>query len=106
MYKDKILVFGDGHCHSNSGGTSDGKAPIENYVEDMKIAGMIDRLDFYIFEKTCKILGDWKNMEFKDLCLSCNITRTTLSQPKFLDRFEEVISKYNFDRRRLIIELT
>ena len=36
LYKDKILVFGDAHCHSNSGGRSDGKAPIENYVRDMK----------------------------------------------------------------------
>ena len=40
LYKDKILVFGDGHCHSNSGGTSDGKAPIENYVEDLKACNL------------------------------------------------------------------
>ena len=84
----------------------DGVLSPANYVEDMKIAGMIDRLDFYILDKTCKMLDDWKNIEFKDLYLSCNITRTTLSQPRFLDRFEEVISKYNFDRSRLIIELT
>ena len=77
-----------------------------NYIEDMKLAGMIDKLDFYIFEKTCKMLNDWKNTDFKKLYLSCNFTRTTLSQPKFLEEFEEVISRYNFNINNLLIELT
>ena len=78
----------------------------ENYIEDMKLAGMIDKLDFYIFEKTCKMLADWKNTDFKKLYLSCNFTRTTLSQPTFLEEFEEALSKYDFDRKNLLIELT
>lgn len=77
-----------------------------NYIEDMKIAGMIDKLDFFVFEKTCKMLGDWKNTDFEKLYLSCNFTRTTLSQPRFLEEFEEVLSKYDFDRKNLLIELT
>lgn len=77
-----------------------------NYIEDMKLAGMIDKLDFYIFEKTCKMLADWKNTDFKKLYLSCNFTRTTLSQPTFLEEFEEALSKYDFDRKNLLIELT
>ena len=77
-----------------------------NYIEDMKIAGLIDKLDFYIFEKTCKILADWKNTDREKLYLSCNFTRTTLSQPNFLEEFEGVLSKYDFDRKNLLIELT
>ena len=36
LYAGRQVYYGDFHCHSNSGGTSDGKTPIENYVEDMK----------------------------------------------------------------------
>lgn len=36
LYAGRNIYFGDFHCHSNSGGTSDGKAPIETFVEEMK----------------------------------------------------------------------
>ena len=36
LYAGKQCFHGDFHCHSNSGGTSDGQTPIENYVEGMK----------------------------------------------------------------------
>ncbi len=35
LYSGRQAFYGDFHCHSNSGGTSDGKTPIEQYVEDM-----------------------------------------------------------------------
>lgn len=36
LYAGQQVYYGDFHCHSNSGGTSDGKTPIEQYVEDMR----------------------------------------------------------------------
>lgn len=36
IYEGKTLYFGDLHCHSDSGGRSDGKEPIGNYVQKMK----------------------------------------------------------------------
>ena len=36
QYAGRRLFYGDFHCHSNSGGSSDGKTPIENYLEGMK----------------------------------------------------------------------
>ena len=77
-----------------------------NYIDDLKRAGMIDRLDFYIFEKTCEILSKWKNTDYNNLYLSCNFTRTTLSLPDFSEKFENIISKYDFDRNNLVIEIT
>ncbi len=35
-YVGRQIYYGDFHCHSDSGGTSDGKAPIETFVEEMK----------------------------------------------------------------------
>lgn len=36
LYADRQVFYGDFHCHSNSGGTSDGKTPIEEYVQGMR----------------------------------------------------------------------
>lgn len=77
-----------------------------NYIEDMKLAGMIDKLDFYVFDKTCKLLSEWKTTAFSNLSLSCNFTRTTLSSSKFIKNFEAILAKYDFDRKKLTIELT
>lgn len=35
LYAGRQRFYGDFHCHSNSGGTSDGKTPIEEYLDGM-----------------------------------------------------------------------
>ena len=42
LYAGRQRFYGDFHCHSNSGGTSDGKTPIEEYIAGMKT----QQLDF------------------------------------------------------------
>ena len=84
----------------------DGVLSPANYLDDMKLAGMIDKLDFYIFDKTCAILNGWKGTEFEDFRLSCNFTRTTLSLVNFREQFEKILCDYDFDRSKLLIEIT
>ena len=40
LYAGRNIYFGDFHCHSNSGGSSDGKTPIEEYLSGMKEKGI------------------------------------------------------------------
>ena len=40
LYAGRACYYGDFHCHSNSGGTSDGKTPLADYVPRMKELGM------------------------------------------------------------------
>jgi len=40
VYAGRSIYYGDFHCHSNSGGSSDGKTPIEEYVDGMKAVGL------------------------------------------------------------------
>ena len=77
-----------------------------NYIEDMKTAGMIDKLDFYILDQTCSILNGWKGTEMEHLRLSCNFTRKTLSLPSFIEQFESILLKYSFPRSNLLVEIT
>lgn len=76
------------------------------YLEAMESTGMIDRLDFYMFEMTCKQLHKWKDTEFDSISISCNFTRITLSAADFIEKFTDIASKYVFDHAKLIIEIT
>ncbi|MBQ3146497.1 MAG: hypothetical protein IJB91_02065 [Oscillospiraceae bacterium] len=40
LYAGRQLFYGDFHCHSDSGGTSDGKTPLRDYVPRMQELGM------------------------------------------------------------------
>ncbi|MBR5529347.1 MAG: hypothetical protein IKU57_02610 [Oscillospiraceae bacterium] len=40
LYEGRTCYYGDFHCHSNSGGTSDGQTPLADYVPRMKELGM------------------------------------------------------------------
>lgn len=59
-----------------------------------------------MIEKTCRQLEKWQNSEFSDIKLSCNITRATISDPKFADTVMNIIKKYKFDHEKLMIEIT
>ena len=76
------------------------------FIEPLKSAGLIDKLDFYILEEACKQLEQWHLTERGHLWISCNFTRLTLSRNDFLERFREVIGRYQFSLSCLIIELT
>lgn len=78
----------------------------DRYIETMQNAGIIDRLDFYILEEACRQLEAWKTTDKKELWISCNFTRITVSSTDFLQRFREITEKYRFDHSNLILELT
>lgn len=76
------------------------------FIESLKSAGLIDKLDFYILEEVCKQLEQW-NLDGKgNLWISCNFTRFTISRNDFVERFHAVLGRYQFSPDRLIVELT
>lgn len=76
------------------------------YIGLMEKSGLIVRFDYYMFEKACKKLSEWKGTEFGNFTLSCNITRLTISEKDFVHRIKEIAEKYDFDRKKLLIEIT
>lgn len=67
---------------------------------------LIDDFDFYIFDKTCRLLETYGKGDKKDLWIACNFTRQTFSKQNFEERFNAIIKKYDFDHTKLFIELT
>ena len=76
------------------------------YIGLMEKSGLIIKFDYYMFEKVCAKLSEWKNTEFKDLTISCNITRITISEKDFVSKIQEIADKYDFNRKKLLIEIT
>ena len=76
------------------------------FIEPLKSAGLIDKLDFYILEETCKQLEQWSITGKEHLWMSCNFTRVTVSRNDFAERFQDVLGRYQFPHDCLIIELT
>ncbi len=77
------------------------------YINDMRTTGVIEQFDMYMLDKACALLEKWSSdTRFKDLLLSCNITRITISSENFLENFRRIAKKYNFNHNLLIMEIT
>ncbi len=76
------------------------------YIGLMEKSGLIIKFDYYMFERVCEKLSEWKNSEFADLSISCNITRITISEKDFAIKIKEISDKYDFDKSKLIMEIT
>ncbi len=84
----------------------EGVIPPTEYIRMLETAEMIDELDFYILEECCRTLQEWKQTPKKNLWLSCNMTRITLSNENFAERFKAIVKKYDFDIGKLVVEIT
>ena len=76
------------------------------FIEPLKSAGLIDKLDFYILEEVCRQLEQWNLTGKGHLWISCNFTRLTVSRSDFIERFRDVLGRYQFSPGCLVIELT
>ena len=76
------------------------------YIGFMEKSGLIVKFDYYMFEMVCKKLSEWKDSDFNELTISCNITRITISEKGFVTKIKEIADKYDFDRSKLLIEIT
>ncbi|MBQ4111035.1 MAG: EAL domain-containing protein [Clostridia bacterium] len=77
-----------------------------NYIVHMETAGLISMHDFHMFELACHQLEKWKDTEYKDISISCNFTRITLSEEDCIDKLKAISQKYDFDKSKLAIEIT
>ena len=80
--------------------------PPAKYIPAMEKSGMITKLDYYMFEKACKKLAEWNGGEFGEISVSCNFTRSTISEVDFREKLKAITDRYTFDRARLVIEIT
>ena len=76
------------------------------YIGVMEKSGIITRFDYYMFERVCEKLSKWVDTDFGEITISCNFTRITISEKGFVAKIKEIAEKYEFDRSKLLIEIT
>lgn len=76
------------------------------YITMINQSDIITQHDLYIFSLVCKQLESWKKSSRKNLCISCNFTRYSLTFPELFERVREISEQYDFDHNKLIIEIT
>ena len=83
-----------------------GQLSPDRYVPLLERDGRISALDFRGLEQTCAFLEALDQQGVRDFFISCNFSRKTFSAPDFARRCAEVIRRYDFTRKLLILEVT
>ena len=70
--------------------------------------GKICRLDYYVFEKVCKLLNDWKKQGLPQIKVSVNLSRVHLMEKgiKCLEELKNIKDKYHIPDGQIELELT
>lgn len=68
--------------------------------------GFITKLDYHVWEETCKLIRKWKDEGIKTVPLSVNISRLNFYLPGFETVFEKLLQKYNLTPDDLYLEVT
>lgn len=68
--------------------------------------GFITKLDYYIWEQSCKIIRRWLDEGQKPFPISVNISRVSLYNPKLADIIIGLVKKYEVPTQLLHLELT
>lgn len=87
--------------------TSEGEVVMPGkYIGLMEKSGLIIKFDYYMFEMVCDKLSKWGDTDFKEITISCNFTRITISEKDFVAKIKDIAERYEFDRSKLIMEIT
>lgn len=68
--------------------------------------GFITKLDYYVWEKTCKLLAGWIAEGKKPSPVSVNISRVSLYNPRLVEAICGLTDRYHIPRELLELELT
>lgn len=80
--------------------------PPDEYIPVLEKYSCISELDFYILERVCMDISEWKQKGLQPVRISTNYSRMHLDEIDFSDRIIEIIRKYNIEGSFLEAELT
>lgn len=80
--------------------------PPSEFIHALEKAGVIDEIDFCVFEKVCSDLRSWIDQGIEPVRVSTNFSKLNLKNPDFIHRIIEIKDKYNIDGKYLEVELT
>lgn len=87
--------------HPEKGMVSPGK-----FIPVFEKNGLIMKLDYYIWDKTCGLIRNWLDRGFDPFPISVNISRVSMYNPRIVEEIYDLTVKYNVPPRLFQLELT
>ena len=85
---------------------SEGFLPPGRFIPILEQNRMIDRLDLWIFEQTCRIISQRTEQGKLSVPVSCNFSRYCFTNPDLPEDLQKIAQKYKTPARLLCIEIT
>lgn len=76
------------------------------FINKLEKNKLIYLLDLYVLNFICKKLEKWNKNEYKKIKISINQSQNNLLNYYYIDLIKKIVSKYNFEKNLLEIELT
>ena len=67
---------------------------------------LICRLDFYVWEQTCKLLANWKKQGIPLVPVSVNVSRVDINEADLVSSLDHLLERYNLQPELLRLEIT
>ena len=77
-----------------------------SFIPLMERAGLMGQLDLYSLDQACRFLERLHQVGMEDFFMSCNFSPETLKEEGFMDQCREIVGMYQFDRARLIFQVS
>lgn len=77
-----------------------------SFIPIFECNGFIDKIDQYMWEKTCKLLRKWIDEGKKPAPISVNVSRVNVYNPNLVGLLTGLIKKYDISPSMLNLELT
>lgn len=77
-----------------------------NFLPILEEGESVSQIDFFVFEEVCKKLKSWMVQGKKELSVSVNFSRVSLSSPMFVEKLVSICSLYGISPKYLEIEIT
>ena len=78
----------------------------DSFIPLFEKNGFIVQLDFFIYEKVCKMLRKWLDEDSPVVPISVNVSRVHLNTPDFLKKIQALVKEYAIPVELLEFELT
>lgn len=76
------------------------------YIPIFEKMGLINELDYYMFEKVCQLLKDLQDKNKEPICISLNASRFQTELDKYIQTIESIRKKYGISPELIEIEIT
>ena len=77
-----------------------------NFIPVYEKNGFITDIDTYVWERTCEVIAQWKDMGLKSVPVSVNVSRKDIYNTDLPKTLERILDKYKLEPQDLHLEIT